>query len=297
MQCSAVAIWPSENAGYGALCCADSGMASPVSSDGGRKLARRHSSPRPIVVERQYVIEGGLVKKKMALPTVDIPGVDEACVQIAATTSWVHQVLEGKCRDGQLAAKIAAWITKVKTIIESSFKKRARNDVNREALGLSDPESDDEPARKKPRVLPKLVLIEVDGHSFNASLLRRIAYVAASTEDLGAALASVQEAKPTPEDERKKAQWVKDRAAQDVGEAEQGKICWNFSRRCWQVSHLGEDGLVHRVTKDLSPPSKNFAGDALSPKEFAQAKLQFLQKARRSWNELDKSGEARFEVD
>jgi len=255
-----------------------------------------------VEVTRQWVIDGGYVKKSLALPTVDIPGIPTPCTPIGANTAWVHQVLEGKCRDATLSAKIIAWHSAVKAALVKASSHNLNMLRDQLCMSSSGSESDGDhirsPAHKRVKKQASLLEITVGGHTFRAVNLRRVVYLPLTSEDIGNALKAVDFEEPPP-DERKRACWLSAQrmpTEEELTDGDKGKIFWIFGRRCWSIKYQGEDGKLSRLSAGLVPPNKDFADNPLSAEAFLVAKYQSLQKARKKWNELDKSGTERLSI-
>jgi hypothetical protein len=257
-----------------------------------RVLSRRHSSPRPVLVTQKFVVEGGLVKKPLSLPTFIMPGLDEAAAQVMATSGWLHQVLGGMCRDACLAEKISQWLSEVRAAVDASTAEHVSDGG----------ETDDDPisscasarsCRKKKSPSPAVsATVTVRGERFRVIMLRRSVYIPANTQEIQAALNAIQgqdEKEPAPKKPKVK--------REDVDESEKGKVNWNHRRRTWEIKYMIADGTSCTRTKGLTPPSEDFSGQKLSDVDYEAARQNFWKKARRMWNELDQSGEARFDVD
>lgn len=74
------------------------------------------------------------------------------------------------------------------------------------------------------------------------------------------------------------------------------KIRWDFQRAAYAVIFKAADGSIHRHSKGLEVQRLDVFGSPLSASVYAEAKRLLILRARAMWNELDKSGEPRFEI-
>lgn len=77
--------------------------------------------------------------------------------------------------------------------------------------------------------------------------------------------------------------------------ADPGRISW-FAGGKWCVRFKDGEGRIRRTTGFLKVPTRHLTGVVYSPERFEAARKQVLNKARKRWNELDKSDRERFEL-
>ena len=78
--------------------------------------------------------------------------------------------------------------------------------------------------------------------------------------------------------------------------ADKAKIRWSFGTDSWEICYTDEEGKKHRKVAGFNVPRSDVDGKMLSADEYKQMRLRVLQRARRQWNSLDKSSDARFEL-
>ena len=72
------------------------------------------------------------------------------------------------------------------------------------------------------------------------------------------------------------------------------RIRYDFKRSAFQITYGSADGTTHRISKGFEVPRLDFAHNVLPKDEYAKVKAAVLQRARASWDELDKSERPRY---
>ena len=82
--------------------------------------------------------------------------------------------------------------------------------------------------------------------------------------------------------------------ADSTGEHDTNKIRFDFARGAFKILYVA-GGEIRRKTKGFEVPRTDALGLVLSGSEYAKVKAAILHKARMAWNQLDESGESRFQ--
>ena len=188
--------------------------------------------------------------------------------------------------------------------------------ATRKTLGVDDESSSEssdgcQPKRKvlslkKPELL-KLATIEYRGVRFRACIATRRLYfevradvaqmiVEACLDRTATALTELTDRtiKETPTDG---CQPKRKNEEEGCPPAEKKKIRYVVSRKTYEVTYTDADRKERRTVKGLTVPSIDGKGRLLPGTVFDEHLKKTHRIARRMWNELDKSGEARLRLD
>ena len=72
------------------------------------------------------------------------------------------------------------------------------------------------------------------------------------------------------------------------------RIRYDIKRSAYIVWYEDAAAKNHRISKGLEVPRADIMGNALSPDQYAKAKVATMKKARDIWNRLDASDRQRF---
>ena len=75
---------------------------------------------------------------------------------------------------------------------------------------------------------------------------------------------------------------------------DRGKVIWLFGQNSFLITYRDSQGKAHQTCKDLKVNREDHLGRTLAITQFKEAKDTMLLKARKLWNELDKSDAARY---
>lgn len=270
----------------------------------------------PFVVERTFCVRGPSSEAPVPIPAILVDG--RWAVPLGAFDNWLNIAIVGHWRAAHDA--IAAWLTMASQALggspESSAELRPettpppQSDAvvkGRSALGL-DADSDEEvleasagdgtgaSAGGGARALPEWRTVAVDGQEY---LLRRgrgrRIMIPLEGEDLPRLLSvlhgMVDLGPDLPVTPFRKRPSGSDLASDPM---DAGRIRWNDRLASWLVRFQDEKGNRRQVTKGLAPPTTGLSGDDLPDSEAAELRQAFLVRARRRWNELDRSKAPRY---
>ena len=282
-----------------------------------RRLKRRNSREvDDIFVEQRLTVRGHWVKEPIVLPVATLPSVpDVDMVAIRCGASWLHQILRGFSRgpgiiikaviadlkkaarsDGQ--AHQAAMVAQATRGRAELFVETSDDDDTDEEVEEGEPGPSRGPGRRPGRG-PGLRCVTIQGVSVHIAWCGKATYAKADQENLRnliTILTSVGQA----DIERHRAA-TREAARHPVGDdlepGDKGRVRWDAGSRSWTVLYRDDRGARRSTRRNLSVDVEDLAGEPKSQEEFAAARRCVLRRARKLWNEMDKSSEERFAID
>ena len=79
-------------------------------------------------------------------------------------------------------------------------------------------------------------------------------------------------------------------------EDDKARVRWSFPQDAWEIHYTDEDGKRHRSVKGFSVPRKDLSGRMFSKSEYQELRNSALDRARKAWNQLDKTTETRYVI-
>ena len=248
---------------------------------------------------------------------VEVEGRGEFTI-VTQKTSWIQEMLSGRKSDvpskDRLTSLLKELLKELKAkgaeadaqAAEVERRRPARRPEAADELNLTEDEDDAEDASDEEKqtnandrraAFPntfRVTTVTVNDYDITFAYFKRKYYVAATQANLDAFVQAAN-SYGKPEVAKRKAERSENRREGSSPTGSQKKaVRWCAARDRYIIYYTNSEGESKQYSQGLAPKVQNESGRALSKAEYAAELKRVWAKARRTWNELDKSDKPRL---